>query len=408
MKINRIHIFIFLLLVTVLFCGIPIVEAQDSEPIQFFSTTGSEVKTAFDGGIFSCDTEKMTPDSFRIDESFCLEGTWHDDPANNPKNLIIEWEDGVGETQAFLSRDVRNGDGIRWSFAYTDPGSAAPNTGKVTVKDYDTCQEFAVYPVRMARSDDQLSFIGSTSVCDAKYNATDRETTFFGLNEAVCLTGTLTGGIPDELYPLEFVWEDGQGTITRVPVDSTEVGETLTIYYYYDQPSVAAPNEGFITVYNTASNEVLNKFPVYFYDPDKDLNTTDPFELDAATYLCDESGLPTGSPVSQFNLDQTICVTAVPSGVTADKPRSIMVHWQDGIDNDVIILNKHLFTNQVEFTWSFYYLDPSYAEPNHGTISIRDYDTCTTLGTMPVEFTLGEVTVEPTLEPRIIDAGIDF
>lgn len=408
MKTNRIHIFIFLLLVTVLFCGILIVEAQNSEPIQFFSTTGSEVKTAFDGGVFSCDTEKMTPDSFRIDESFCLSGTWHDNPANNPKNLIIVWEDGIGETQAFLSRDVKNGDVIKWSFAYDDPGSAAPNTGKVTVKDYDTCQELAVYPVRMTRGVDQLSFIGSTTVCDADFNATDRKTSFFGLNEAICLTGTLTGGIPDELYPLEFVWEDGQGTLTRVPVDSTEIGEILTIYYYYDNPSAAVPNGGFITVYNTASYEVLHKFPVRFYDPDKDLNTTDPFEFDAATYLCDESGLPTGSPVSQFNMDQTICVNAVPSGVTADKPRSIMIHWQDGIDNDVILLNKHLFTNQIDYTWSFYYLNPSQAEPNHGSIIIRDYDTCKTLRTIPVEFILGEVTLEPTGEPRIIDAGIDF
>ena len=218
----------------------------------------------FIGDIYTCDADGYATDvqrnSFAANEMFCLKGFYLDDNQETRRSIVAEWEDGLEMITAFVAKDVAPEEIFHWSFYYTDPNTVLPNTGWVTVRDLESCETLARYPVSFFKGNNDLAFSGVLSVCDDQYAATDQFTSLFNKEQAVCLEGWLSHGNPQESYALEFLWQDGKKIRTRIPIENVHLGEHLTTYFYYKNPAEAASNSGSITVYNAASNKKLASY----------------------------------------------------------------------------------------------------------------------------------------------------
>ncbi len=335
------------------------------------------------------------------DQSICVKGSFTSDDPEEIRSYIAEWSDGLGNTRLSLGKDMRPGTEMHWEFRYPDPDGITPNVGKIFIKDYETCEIVAVYPIEINEQEEGLLFDGAVYRCDADMFPVGDENHVFDKTEPFCISGTATLPETESAVSLEFVWEDGLGTITKVAYEDAIPDQPIEVYFYYQNPGAVTANQGTVKVVEPQTGTLLQSLPVVFYDSSEELAlAADDLMIQSNTYQCDDQLYATGKPTSTFAPDQYICVNG--SVVSADptKPLNLLFDWEDGLGYSTLLVGKNYFQNQ-GYDWYYYYYEPQSVEDNDGVLIVKDYDTCEVLEMFPVN-------IRNEGKGKSLDAGTDL
>lgn len=391
---------VLLLLVIVSLAGLQTVAAESGTRLLaqdagvdlpgYESTEDVTNSIGFTADIYLCDEDGWAvgePRSvFAADEEFCLMGVFNSGSSDQVRSVVAEWEDGFGHIQTSLGRDMTKGLKMHWSFSYDNPTNISPNVGKITVKDYDTCEVLGIYPIEINDQDTlKPVFIGGTYRChdDLSPNL-DEPTVTFMADEKVCISGELINLGSGETRDVQFVWEDGLDYITTVDYDDVKPGDEMNVYYYYETPDQVASNSGWITVKDKSTDEWYANMRLNFINVDEFPDgQPEPLGFSGALYRCDGDNYATGNPTENFKLDENFCLTGNVIGANENWSSNLVFDWEDGQDNSTLLIGKDYIPGTV-VNWYYYYYNPAMQQKNKGEVIVKDYDTCQILNRYPV------------------------
>lgn len=323
---------------------------------------------------------------FAAGDEFCLMGVFNSGPADQARSVVAEWEDGFGNIQTSLGRDMTKGVEMHWSFSYDNPTNMEPNVGKITVKDYDTCEVLGIYPIEI---NDQAAlkpvFIGGTYRCndDLSPNLDEPAVTFMA-DEKACISGELLNLGANEKRDIQYVWEDGLDYVTTVDYDGIKPGDEMNVYYYYETPDLVASNAGWITVKDKSTDTWYASMRINFINADEfPEGKPETLGFTGALYRCDDDNYAIGDPTENFKLDENFCLTGNIVGASENWSSNVVFDWEDGQNNSTLLIGKDFIPGTV-VNWYYYYYNPSAQQKNKGEVIVKDYDTCQILNRYPV------------------------
>lgn len=344
----------------------------------------------FSAALYACDLDGWAIGEprtmFAADEEFCVKGSFSGGAENETHSIIAEWEDGFGNTQLSLGKNMMRDTEMHWSFSYYDPESVSANFGKVTLKTYDTCEILGVYPIEMNTPDNpQPIFVGAAYRCQENLMPNlDEPTVAFMADEKACVSGEVLNLAEGETIDLDFVWSDGLSSVTTVSYDDASAGDQLNIYYYYETPENVSSNSGWVTVMDRDSGLALAALRVNFINTNEFVGgEPEPLGFEGAVYHCDEDNYSTGHPSENFRLDENFCLSGSILGGNENWTSNVLFDWEDGQDNSTLLLGKDYIPGTI-VNWYYYYYNPSLQQKNMGEVIVKDYDTCNVLNLFPV------------------------